>query len=117
MEKTHITQLPYSPQEVQIPETVVKKETPGKKIILFGVLGFVSAFILVSTLGFSLKKTQPAQKVFCQEPRPQACTMECIQNPPYICGPDGKSYCSICQACSNPEVEWYVTQDKPCETE
>lgn len=55
-------------------------------------------------------------KTFCQDPRPQFCTMECIVNPPYICGSDGKSYCTECQACANPEVEWYVTQDEPCGT-
>jgi hypothetical protein len=53
-------------------------------------------------------------RVFCQEPRPQICTMECIVNPPYICGSDKKSYCSTCQACANPKVEWYAMEDEPC---
>jgi len=52
--------------------------------------------------------------VVCQEPRPEVCTMECIANPPYICGSDGKSYCTTCQACSNSEVEWYIIQEDHC---
>ncbi len=55
------------------------------------------------------------ERFFCQDPRPEICTMECITNPPYICGSDGKSYCSECQACANPGIEWYVIQDLPCE--
>ena len=43
--------------------------------------------------------------------------MECLTNPPYLCGSDGKSYCTVCQACSNPEVEWYISQDLPCAQE
>ena len=66
---------------------------------------------------YSAYQSMVFNKVFCKEPRPQICTMECIINPPYICGSDGKSYCSTCQACSNPKVEWYVIQDKPCEAE
>lgn len=58
-----------------------------------------------------------AEKVLCEESRPQVCTMECIVNPPYICGSDGESYCSACQACANSEVEWYVMQDEPCGAE
>ena len=56
-------------------------------------------------------------KVFCPTKRPEVCTMECIQNPPYICGSDGKSYCSTCQACSNKDVAWYTMQATPCEKE
>jgi len=59
----------------------------------------------------------PVEKTFCEEPRPQFCTMECIVNPPYICGSDGKSYCSECQACADPDIEWYMIQDEPCEAE
>jgi len=54
------------------------------------------------------------EKVFCQEPRPEVCTMECIENPPYICGSDGESYCSECQACSSNKIKWYQFQDLPC---
>jgi len=71
---------------------------------------------MLSTFKFTSEEAV-GEKVFCQEPRPEVCTMECIQNPPYICGSDGKSYCSTCQACSNQKVEWYVIQDEPCGTE
>lgn len=55
------------------------------------------------------------EKVYCKDPRPEVCTMECIQTPPYICGSDGKSYCSVCQACSNKDVNWYEMKTSPCE--
>jgi len=61
-----------------------------------------------------ISKGSSIEKVLCPDPRPEACTMECIANPPYICGSDGKSYCSTCQACSNPKIEWYITQETPC---
>jgi len=73
--------------------------------------------LMLSTFKFLEEKESAGEKVFCKDPRPEVCTMECIQNPPYICGSDGKSYCSTCQACSNPKVEWYVIQDKPCGAE
>jgi len=57
----------------------------------------------------------PIATTKCKDPRPEVCTMECIQNPPYICGSDSKSYCSVCQACSNPEVAWYEMRTTPCE--
>ena len=56
-------------------------------------------------------------KIDCKYPRPEICTMQCIENPPYICGSDSKSYCTVCQACSNPEVDWYEMNDNPCESE
>ncbi|MBU0576490.1 hypothetical protein KJ654_02410 [Patescibacteria group bacterium] len=56
-------------------------------------------------------------QIDCKNPRPQVCTMECIQNPPYICGSDGASYCSTCGACGNPEVQWYSLQSTPCSDE
>ena len=54
------------------------------------------------------------QRIECQDPRPEVCTMECVETPPYICGSDGKSYCTVCQACSNSTVKWYVLQNEPC---
>jgi hypothetical protein len=55
------------------------------------------------------------QQVNCPATRPQICSMLCLQPPPYICGSDGKSYCSVCQACSNKDVAWYEMSDSPCE--
>lgn len=55
------------------------------------------------------------QKILCQNPRPEACTMECVAQPSYICGSDGKFYCNKCTACANPKVEWYLFQETPCE--
>jgi hypothetical protein len=57
------------------------------------------------------------QRVNCPATRAHVCPMLCIQPPPYICGSNGKSYCSDCQACNNPGVTWYVTQDTPCTTQ
>jgi len=54
-------------------------------------------------------------KINCKDPRPEVCTMECILNPPYICGSDGKSYCTVCQACSNKDVAWYEMKASACE--
>ena len=54
-----------------------------------------------------------SQKVFCNR-RPQVCTQECLIGPPYICGSDGKAKCSPCQACADPDVDWYVLQSTPC---
>lgn len=54
------------------------------------------------------------EKVFCKDPRPEVCTMECIAQPPYICGSNGKSYCNKCQACANRGVDWYIIQNAPC---
>lgn len=54
------------------------------------------------------------QKILCQNPRPEVCTMECVDPPPYICGSDGKFYCNKCATCANPAVSWYIVQDTPC---
>ena len=56
-------------------------------------------------------------KTDCKNPRPEVCTMECIEPPPYICGSDGKSYCTVCQACSNKDVAWYEMKNSPCKKE
>jgi hypothetical protein len=53
-------------------------------------------------------------KTDCPAKRPQVCTFECILPPPYICGSDGKSYCTVCQACSNKSVAWYEMKNSPC---
>lgn len=53
------------------------------------------------------------EKVVCSTNRPELCTLECIVNPPFICGSDGKSYCSECQACAA-RIEWYVYQNEKC---
>jgi len=67
---------------------------------------------ILSTFKF-LDESQ--SKTNCQSPRPEVCTMECIEPPPYICGSDGKSYCTACQACSNKDVAWYKMSTTPCE--
>ena len=54
------------------------------------------------------------EMVYCKEPRPEVCTLECVQTPPYICGSTGKSYCSVCQACSDTNVIWYKMRDSNC---
>jgi hypothetical protein len=71
--------------------------------------------LMLSTFKFTSQEESRGEKVFCPDPRPEVCTMECIANPPYICGSDGKSYCSVCQACSHPEVKWYVFQETGCQ--
>ncbi|PIQ72365.1 hypothetical protein COV86_03350 [Candidatus Roizmanbacteria bacterium CG11_big_fil_rev_8_21_14_0_20_35_14] len=60
---------------------------------------------------------QNQTKIDCKDPRPEVCTMECIENPPYICGSDGKSYCTVCQACSNKNVTWYEMKASACTKE
>lgn len=51
----------------------------------------------------------------CPTPRPDVCTEECVAPPPFICGSDGNSYCSVCQACSNKDVVWYEEKESACE--
>lgn len=92
--------LPISNAVVEITIDDVVIETPEIQLIL-------------ST--FKFLEESAGEKVFCKDPRLQVCTMECIVNPPYICGSDGESYCTECQACANSKVEWYVIQDQPCE--
>lgn len=126
-------------QEPTVPKLVVVPTRPWPKIFASFILSLVLGFTLgLAGVQLIKKQAQPVQpvsplavssptpsatnsgqgeKVFCQSPRPEVCTMECIQNPPYICGSDGKSYCTTCQACSDPKVEWYVTQDNPCSSE
>lgn len=85
-------------------------------IVVLGVFVFGGAIFGAYKPG-RIQPQPPSEqegKTFCKDPRPEVCTMECIINPPYICGSDGKSYCSECQACANPEVEWYMIQDIPC---
>jgi len=60
-------------------------------------------------------KEENQSKINCKNPRSEVCTMECVENPPYICGSDGKSYCSVCQACSNKDVNWYEMKTSLCE--
>lgn len=70
--------------------------------------------LLLSTFKFTDSADQIPAKTDCQDPRPVVCTMECIQNPPYICGSDGNSYCSVCQACANQNVAWYEMKSSAC---
>lgn len=60
-------------------------------------------------------KFNEENKISCVSPRPEVCTEECIANPPFICGSDGKSYCTTCQACANKNVEWYEIKETSCE--
>lgn len=55
-----------------------------------------------------------SQRVNCTTPRPELCTLECMVNPPYICGSNSQSYCTTCQACADPQVAWYVIQSNSC---
>ena len=54
-------------------------------------------------------------KIYCNDPRPEMCTFECTYPPPYLCGSDGNSYCTVCQACSNQDVIWYELKTSSCE--
>ncbi len=105
--------LPYSSKSLLNKKTI---------LIIFGFILIAGVIFGAYSLG---KQNKPLQeniekRVFCPNPpgiRPEVCTMECIQNPPYICGSNGKSYCNACQACSNKSVSWYITQEKPCQGE
>jgi hypothetical protein len=67
-----------------------------------------------STESAILNRELDKNRIYCKLPRPQVCTQECVIGPPYICGSDGKTHCTVCQACANPEVEWYILQEEPC---
>lgn len=54
------------------------------------------------------------EKTYCKSPRPEVCTLECLLPPPYLCGSNGKSYCSACEACSDTNVDWHQFQNEPC---
>jgi hypothetical protein len=69
---------------------------------------------ILATLHF-FESGSNTSNIECTSPRPEACTLECLANPPYLCGSNGKSYCSTCQACADAEVEWYKFQDTSCE--
>jgi len=105
---TGINQLygthPEGYSKIQIGAIFAEPYAENKEIVLS----------ILSTFKFLEEKESVGEKVFCQDPRPEVCTMECITNPPYICGSDGKSYCNVCGACADPEVEWYIVQDTPC---
>ncbi|MBU0576607.1 hypothetical protein KJ707_01655 [Patescibacteria group bacterium] len=66
---------------------------------------------------FKFINSTEKERVDCKDPRPEVCTFECTYPPPHLCGSDSKSYCTVCQACSNPEVAWYEMSDNPCESE
>ena len=53
-------------------------------------------------------------KTYCKSSRSQVCTQECLLPPPFLCGSNGKSYCTVCQACADENIEWYQFQNNPC---
>jgi len=72
--------------------------------------------LILSTFKFLPGENQETseEEIFCDEPRPEVCTMECISPPPYICGSNGKFYCNKCAACADWKVDWYIIQSEPC---
>lgn len=104
---------PYISNGDVIEVVVVKKNSKSYSITLSDQKYKNYFDQILSSFKFIEEKTGE-QKVFCTNPRPEVCTLECTANPPYLCGSDGKSYCSACQACSNVQVEWHVTRQEPC---
>lgn len=98
-------------------------EKPRNKCLPFSLLTlfsltFIAAVVMALVYTFVSQSALPKEKspietVTCQR-RPEVCTMECIDPPPYICGSNGRFYCSPCQACSDPEVAWYTMQNTLC---
>lgn len=80
--------------------------TPSSEVIIDPVIGTPSAE--------SDQDIKLEEKILCPTSKPELCTLECMINPPYLCGSDGKSYCSECQACAN-GVEWFAYQNLPCD--
>lgn len=122
-----VTENPSTPDQTLVSQSPKIKNS---LVLIMSVLLIITVVIAgvfyfqIQRLSKELSKYQsavptpsatPKERVFCKDPRPQVCTYECIVNPPYICGSDGKSYCTTCQACSNPKVEWYRISSYPCE--
>lgn len=84
-------------------------------LILSSIVFGVYNLLRVPTLIVDESEKEASERIYCEEPRPQICTLECLAPPPYLCGSDGKFHCTVCQACGNPEIEWYVYQDETCE--
>ncbi len=94
------------------PQSCIKFQEIQKQIDLSNCQEFICKVALKST---PFPSNQPPTKTQCKSPRPQICTQECINPPPYLCGSNSKSYCSVCQACADPKVDWYSFQEKePC---
>lgn len=123
MENTYFSEPQYRPPEPPVLKTVKAKQ-PWLRIrliilvVFLGIIGFMvftKETLPTTPAKPDLSPTPASEKIVCQEPRPQICTLECMVNPPYLCGSDGKSYCTVCDACSHPDVQWYITQTDPCE--
>ncbi len=75
---------------------------------------------ILSTFTFTGNQvSKPADKnqtiVNCSaNSRQQICSMMCSKPPPYVCGSNGRSYCTACQACQESSVLWYWISNTPC---